>query len=483
MTNYEVLEDIQKTSIQLILAEQFYGHFFNNLIREVVDENHELKTAAICMNPSTNLLKLVVNNKWWTKDIYSSDPEEYRKAKYWTIKHEILHILFKHIFNWGNYSNKTIANIAVDLVVHQCIELGKIPAKLKPTLALIQNFPDFFTEYGEGGKDAHQTTDYYYKILTERWNETRDILNQSSSGNSSGTPQKGEGSKGDGSGNDSEDSDDSNDECGEEQGSAMSDNPNWDQLNESQKNLANFMASESNQRMHSTWKDISKLDKGMKEFTNSWIDSTIKEVADKLDRSNLNDRQKWRGTLPAGLRAYIDQLIENMTPSVNWKRYLRRFAANGEKSYLDTTIKKRSKRFNTFPGTKIRTECKVLVAIDTSGSVDNESLAEFFSEIHWIWKSKADVRIVECDTQIGKIWDYKGKFPGEITGRGGTDFNAPIEYANTEYKADAVIYFTDGYASPPIKCKCPLMWLVCKNNGVDVSEMEAFQGIKIKMDF
>ena len=488
MTNYEVLEDIQKTAIQLIMKEQFYGHFFNHLIREVVDEKHHVQTAAICIDPQNNLLKLIVNNNWWAKKIYSSNEEEYKNAKYWTIKHEILHILFKHIFNWNKYGDKEIANIAFDFVVHQCIELHKIPKHLQPSLALIENFKEFFPDAYKGGNDSHRTTDYYYKILLEQWKDTQEQLRKGEEGQQS---QSGQGqqdqeqsdNQSDGESDQSNESQEGQKSEGDESNNDLSNNSAWNSLNNSQKNLTKFMTNPNNKEMHGTWKDISKLDKGKKEFANSWVDNTIREVANKLDRSSISDRNKWRGTLPAGLVAYIDELIASMTPSVNWRRYLRRFAANGQRSYLKTTIKKRSKRFGTIPGIRIKTECKVLIAIDTSGSVDNESLAEFFSEIRWIWKSKADVKIVECDTEIGKIWNYKGKFPGEITGRGGTDFNAPVIYANKEYKPDVMIYFTDGYAPPPIKSKAPIMWLICKEGGKEVEEMEEFQGIKIKMDF
>jgi predicted metal-dependent peptidase len=482
MTNHEVLEDIQKTAIQLIMKEQFYGHFFNNLNREVVSGNHPVQTAAISMDPSNNLLKLIVNNEFWTKKIkgdFSNDSTEYRDAKYWVIKHEILHILFKHIFKWAKYGNKTLANIAVDFVVHQCIKLEKIPVNMRESLALLENYPDFFPNITDDwtGSDNHQTTDYYYSKLLKEDEKIRQILKDGQpctkgAGNSS----QGEGESGDADSN----------ENGEGKGdgpSKLEDNTNWDKLNGSQKNLAKFIGQEDNRTMHSTWKEMSKLDNGQKEFTNSWIDSTVSEVVKKLDKSKNKSNSNWRGTMPAGLLQYIEELIASLKPSVNWKRKLRQFAQNGAKSYLKGTISKRSKRFNTFPGTKIRSECKVLVAIDTSGSVDNESLAEFFSEIRWIYKSKAEILIVECDTVIGKKWKYKGKFPGEITGRGGTDFNAPIIYANTEYRPDCLIYFTDGEAPPPVKCKCPIMWLITKNQGRSAEDMADFQGIKIKMDF
>lgn len=467
MTKEEVLIDTQKVVISLILKEPFFGHFLNNLNRKVVGDEHIVKTAAIMLDPRNNLLTLVVNVDFWNKECNIYDANTNKNAKYWLIKHELLHILFKHIFNWGRYSNKTMANIAVDLVVHQCIKLEYIPEKMRKSLALIENFPHFFPDSNTSysGTDNHQTTDFYYKKFIE---ESRGISKILSEGESTGSDGESDGESKDGQGQGS--------------GNSNSDNSNWGELNDSQQTLSQFMQGEQ-QGGHSTWDEINKLNKGNKEFANSWIDSTVSDVAKKLDRDDKEGTGKWRGTLPAGITKYLEELADSLAPSVNWSKQLRQFAANGESSNIEPTLKRRSKRYNTFPGTKIRTQCKILIAIDTSGSVDNESLAEFFSEMAWIYKASTEVLIVECDTQIGKIWPYKGKFPGEITGRGGTDFNAPIIYANEEYNPDCVIYFTDGEASPPVKCNCPIMWLISKNQGVEAEDMNAFQGIKIKMDF
>ena len=53
----------------------------------------------------------------------------------------------------------------------------------------------------------------------------------------------------------------------------------------------------------------------------------------------------------------------------------------------------------------------------------SKELLDFFSEIYHIWKSGVDVTIAEIDTRIHKIYQYKGKFDGEINGRGGTNMD------------------------------------------------------------
>lgn len=493
MTKGQVLQDVEKTSIQLMLKEPFYGHFFSNLIREAVEDEHAVNTAAICLSKN-NTLSLLVNRKFWDEELKGADINEGKQLKYGIVKHEILHILFKHIFNYNKFTNKTIANIAVDIVVNQCIKPEQLPMKDK--IAIIENFPEFFPDRAAGGKDAHQTSEYYYKRLIEEAKKVRDTLQEGKCDQSGeqGESQQGQGGQG-GSGGDQDQNDNQdqegngdNGENGEQdsdeqqgKGGRPEDNPNWDKLNESQKHLAKFL--QSQQQTHGTWEQLSKMGKGKKEFVESWVDNAVQETVKKCDRSSQKD--KWRGTMPGELLDYIDELLESLKPSVNWKKLLRQFAANGEQTYLQPTLKRRSKRYGTFPGLKIVKECKIMVAIDTSGSVDNASLAEFFSEIHHIHKAGAEIHIVEADWVIGNKWDYRGKPPGEITGRGGTSFDEPIMYANDEYKPDALIYFTDGYASPPPKCNCPLMWILCKNGSCEPEDMisQNFQGMVVKMDF
>ena len=57
------------------------------------------------------------------------------------------------------------------------------------------------------------------------------------------------------------------------------------------------------------------------------------------------------------------------------------------------------------------------------------------------------VTIVECDADIHKIYEYKGKFDGMITGRGGTDFKPVVDYYNVNLNNyTTLLFFTYCYA-------------------------------------
>jgi len=62
------------------------------------------------------MVELLINPTFWGEKLTN---DEY---KYGGIKHEILHILFKHLLKWDNFSNKQIFNLAADLVVNQYID-------------------------------------------------------------------------------------------------------------------------------------------------------------------------------------------------------------------------------------------------------------------------------------------------------------------------------------------------------------------------
>lgn len=159
---------------------------------------------------------------------------------------------------------------------------------------------------------------------------------------------------------------------------------------------------------HNQWGDLSDT---QKELAKSQIEFQAKEVAKATSKS--------RGTWPAELTEMLEGLLKPKPPVFNWKAYFRRLLGIAFDIYQKKTRRKESLRFPESPGLKRKKKHKLLVAIDTSGSVCEEELQDFFSEIYHIWKAGADVHVLECDAKINKEWDYKGKPPKVVTGRGG----------------------------------------------------------------
>jgi predicted metal-dependent peptidase len=135
------------------------------------------------------------------------------------------------------------------------------------------------------------------------------------------------------------------------------------------------------------------------------------------------------------------------------------FVASATESNLDYTMKRISKRFGTRPGTRKEDVLNIAVAVDTSGSVCDEQLTKFFNEINWIWRNGAVITMYEADADIGRSYPYRGKFNGQVTGRGGTDLNPVLR--EVEGKYDALIYFTD-FEAPPLErqFRIPTLWVI-----------------------
>jgi predicted metal-dependent peptidase len=206
---------------------------------------------------------------------------------------------------------------------------------------------------------------------------------------------------------------------------------------------------------HGTWKEFDELSEADKKLVKAQIDHQIKEIVES---------QKNMGSTPSELQDYIDSLFEIKPPSYDWKSYLRRFSATSTKTYTKKTRRKLNKRYEDNPALKIKTRKHILVGIDTSGSVSKDDLIEFFNEIHHIHKTGSQVSIAECDTSIKRVYEYKGKTPEFVNGRGGTDMNPFIEYVNKHKEYSNLIILTDGFIPKrSVNTFKPLLTVVCSN--------------------
>jgi len=229
---------------------------------------------------------------------------------------------------------------------------------------------------------------------------------------------------------------------------------------------------------HQFWHAFDQLNEGERKIAEYQANRMIKQTADRVKHKYKNF-----GNLPAGLAEKLAMILEDMKPRFNWRRLLRLFATSSNSTFVKNTIRRPSKRYGTVPGIKVKRRNRLLLVIDTSGSIQQSELLEFFSEIYFIWRQGAEIRIVECDTAIHKTYNYRGIPPDNIHGRGGTAFNAPIQYGNEVYQPDALLYFTDGFASvPSIIPRYPVLWII-SSNGLKENERiwDELPGKKLKL--
>ncbi len=376
-----ILDELSKTGIELLLREPFYAHLFGSLNKEVTGPDHEVQTLAVGLGKNT--FTLYVNAQFWDKDL--TRPEH----RYGVLKHEMLHLVFRHLLIQEPGVDSFLLNVALDLVVNQFIDRQQLP----DDSIFLESFPEL-------ALNKDQTWYYYYKALE----------------NTRG--KGGEDSKG---------------KTGSE-------------------SLEQLQSNKHGLERHEPWREIRAQSNMENAVLDTHLDSLLRTAHQRTNAA------AW-GQLPSSVREHLSRLFLT-PPKVNWRLALRRFTQSARSTQLKNTLRRPSKRYGTNPGIRINRRQKILVAVDTSGSVGAREFDVFFKEIHHIWKAGAEVDVVECDTIIQRRYAYKGQKPDFVQGRGGTDFTQPLELANKE-RPDALIYLTDGFAGSVLpKVHIPVLWLL-----------------------
>ena len=226
--------------------------------------------------------------------------------------------------------------------------------------------------------------------------------------------------------------------------------------------------------LHPTWKEFDSLSEADKKLVKAQIDHQIKSIV---------EGQRNMGFTPAELKSYIDSLFEIKPQSFDWKGYFRRFFGTSTKVYTKKTRRKLNKRFEENPALKVKQKKNVLVGVDTSGSVSNKDLVEFFNEIYHMWKTGISITIAEGDANISNVYEYDGKMPTFVTGRGGTNMNPFVEYFNKNRQYNSLVILTDGFIpEKSVTTFKPLLTVICsKGEKVEkVKELGWNNAIKIQ---
>ena len=107
-------QSLSKISKELMLKEPYYG-FFLIMLNKVWRK--DLPTAGVSKQNIN--YQLAINENFWNG--LSDD------HKTGLLKHELLHIAFGHLVSFSSFSNKKLANIAMDMEINQYIEASWLP--------------------------------------------------------------------------------------------------------------------------------------------------------------------------------------------------------------------------------------------------------------------------------------------------------------------------------------------------------------------
>lgn len=385
------------------------------------------------------------------------------------IKHELLHVMLKHLVRQPNRSNQYIMNIVTDSLINSLITEFKyfknhIYAVTPETIAHIENKAnmELTSKYRKPlfGKLFDETVMYNPIIIKSVYAELNDfnferyydfIANnlkqlalqvvakhvQGQDNKQNQDNQQGQGNYQD------KDSKQSNDKQ-QAQSKAQQMTENADKSDSSNGSNDNFDKPKIETQ---AFGDIEPVDANeIDPQTTAELDSLIEEI---IERS--------RGT-------QIGHLIEEVyinskkKETVNWRQILKQQMQSGSNIVKKYSIKRYDRRYDIPPGKKMFYQSGIIrVLIDTSGSISSNDFQDFLSEIYILAK-KYGYRIdgyfydVQPQGQFTER-DIKRKVI-QVKGRGGTNLRNTLKILNEQQdlqRATVTVILTDGEDDPPSK--------------------------------
>jgi predicted metal-dependent peptidase len=201
-----------------------------------------------------------------------------------------------------------------------------------------------------------------------------------------------------------------------------------------------------------------------------------KTVEELKELENQVERALREGALLAGrLGVEVPRSItELLTPEVDWRTELAEFVSAYTKGRDEFTWRRFNRRQLPndmyLPTVENETIGEIVVAIDTSGSIGQEQINAFASELVSICEAVSPdaVRVLWWDTMVHGEQLFTDNYDAigsmlRPKGGGGTRVSCVSDYLNKhKVQAECVLVFTDGYveSSPTWEVAAPSLWLV-----------------------
>ena len=165
------------------------------------------------------------------------------------------------------------------------------------------------------------------------------------------------------------------------------------------------------------------------------------------------------GNIPGSLRRQADVVLK---PKLDWRTLLWRFLARSPVDFegYDRRFFGSGLYLEDLQGDSL----KARICIDTSGSIDQETLAQFLAELKGIVAAypHIDLQLYYADTKLYGPYTLEDEQVFQPRGGGGTDFRPFFEAMVVQEHDDALlIYLTDGYGRLPDGMpKQELLWVL-----------------------
>ena len=199
------------------------------------------------------------------------------------------------------------------------------------------------------------------------------------------------------------------------------------------------------------------------DYTALWEEDSFQS---RMITDIVHSTTQW-GSISGGMVELIKKAADG---KIDYRNVLRAFRSSILSQKRCLTRMRPSRRFGFEQmGSRYDFVTRLLIAIDTSGSVGSEELARYFRVITTFFKygvQEIDVLMFDQALQ-GKPLKLdeakKNKTQFEVKGRGGTCFQVPIDYVKEHPGYDGLIIITDGYAPTPDvppHLKAKLLWVI-----------------------
>lgn len=197
------------------------------------------------------------------------------------------------------------------------------------------------------------------------------------------------------------------------------------------------------------------------------------EAESRVQLAQACQQARAMGNLPECIKRLVEA---SLYPVMNWRELLRHYmeeAARKDYSWLHP-----SRRYHQLglclPGLHCRELGQVVIAIDTSGSIDKEALRQFCSEVSAVLECfDAQIDVLFCNCRIqGHQRFGREDLPLDLhpSGGGGTDFRPVFEWVEAENARPAcLVYLTDLYCSrfPATPPDYPVLWVQTGRTGYE----------------
>lgn len=330
------------------------------------------------------------------------------------ICHEVLHLALLHFARTKNY-NRQICNISQDICVNEILKDNNF---ILPKEAIWSNEKREVEVFGKKIKNCNKKTfeEIYFELIEEIKDKIKKAIKN-------GTIKYGSG--------DGEGIEIDLDELGdyEVDGSSI----------DGKGKVRNFDG--HIKAKGENGKELTEEEKGSLE--KEWMGRTVE----------ASQMAKMRGNVPVGMERLIGKLFES---KIKWKQLLTRYIQNSIPSdYSWSKCSKKSISCKIFLPSEIKERIEIFVCVDLSGSIGQDEMTEFLSEICGIaktYREKIKFHLWTHETEVNDKYivengSVKKILSLKLHGGGGTSHIDCFEQLRKEKDCKVCIFFTDGFSN------------------------------------